>query len=86
MTTVTPTSTVAPNNRHVTPVTAHPSPPKHSDRSGFNEKAADLIAEFVGSMWMFYASIIGFAIWMAGLRSGWRDWVSRSRATTIRST
>jgi uncharacterized membrane protein len=48
-------------------VTAHPNPPTHSDRTSFNEKAADLIAKFVGSMWMFYASIIGFAIWMAGL-------------------
>jgi len=44
----------------------HPDPPKlTTDR--FNEKAADLIAKVVGSMWMFYASIIGFAIWMAGL-------------------
>jgi len=51
----------------VTPVTAHPNPPKHSDRTSFNEKAADLIAKSVGSMWMFYASIIGFATWMAGL-------------------
>src|SRR5581483_6458954 len=67
MTTLTPTSTAAPNNRRMRPVTAHPSPPKHSDRTGFNEKAAGLIAKFVGSMWMFYASIIGFAIWMAGL-------------------
>src|SRR5579859_1134163 len=66
MTTLTPKSTAAPNNRRVTPVT-HPNPPKHSDRTGFNEKAAGLIAKFVGSMWMFYASIIGFAIWMAGL-------------------
>ncbi len=48
-------------------MTAHPKPPKHSDRTSFNEKAADLIARFVGSMWMFYASIIGFASWMAGL-------------------
>jgi uncharacterized membrane protein len=67
MTTLTPTSTAAPNNRRVRSVTAHPNPPKHSDRTSFNEKAADLIAKFVGSMWMFYASIIGFAIWMAGL-------------------
>jgi uncharacterized membrane protein len=67
MTTLTPKSTGASNNRRVTPVTALPSPPKHSDRTGFNERAADLIAKFVGSMWMFYASIVGFAIWMAGL-------------------
>jgi uncharacterized membrane protein len=46
----------------VTPVTAHPSPQKHSDPTSFNEKAADRIAKFVGSMWMFYAGIIGFAI------------------------
>jgi uncharacterized membrane protein len=43
------------------------TPPKHTDRTGFNEQAADRIAKFVGSMWMFYASVIGFAIWMAGL-------------------
>jgi hypothetical protein len=49
----------------VTPVTAHLSPLKYSGRAGFNDKAADLIAKFVGSMWMLYASIIGFAIWMA---------------------
>jgi uncharacterized membrane protein len=48
-------------------VTVHPNPPRHSDRTSFNEKAAGLIAKFVGSKWMFYASIIGFAIWMAGL-------------------
>jgi uncharacterized membrane protein len=67
MRTLAPASTAAPDNRHVTPVTAHPNPPKHSDRTSFNEKAADLIAKSVGSMWMFYASIIGFATWMAGL-------------------
>jgi len=67
MTTLTQTSTAAPNNRRARPLAAHPSPPKHSDRTSFNEKAAGLIAKFVGSMWMFYASIIGFAIWMAGL-------------------
>ena len=66
MTTLIPKATPLQENRHVTRVT-HPRPPKHSDRTGFNEKAADLIAKFVGSMWMFYASIIGFAIWMAGL-------------------
>jgi uncharacterized membrane protein len=26
-----------------------------------------VIATTVGSMWMFYASIVGFAVWMAGL-------------------
>jgi len=40
MTTLTPTSTAAPNNRRVRPVAAHRSPPKHSDRTSFNEKAA----------------------------------------------
>lgn len=44
----------------------HPDPPKLTTER-FNEKAAALIAKVVGSMWMFYASIIGFAIWMAGL-------------------
>jgi hypothetical protein len=28
---------------------------------------ANFIATTVSSMWMFYASVIGFAIWMAGL-------------------
>jgi hypothetical protein len=32
-----------------------------------NDKVANVIATTVGSMWMFYASIIGFAVWMAGL-------------------
>ena len=46
----------------------HSKPPKLADEhTGFNGKVANLIAETVGSMWMFYASIIGFAIWMAGL-------------------
>ena len=67
VTTLTPKPTAGPNGRPVTRLPAHPNPPKHSDRKGFNEKAADVIAKFVGSMWMFYASIIGFAIWMAGL-------------------
>ena len=51
----------------MTPVTAHPSPLGTATRTGFNEKAASLIAKSPGSMWMFYASIIGFAVWMAGL-------------------
>ena len=67
MTTLTTKAAAATNNRRVTLVTAHPSPPKHSDRTRFNEKAADLVAKLLGSMWMSYASIIGFAIWMAGL-------------------
>jgi uncharacterized membrane protein len=46
----------------------HPKPPKlASERTGFNGKVANFIATTVGSMWMFYASVIGFAIWMAGL-------------------
>jgi uncharacterized membrane protein len=65
--TLTPKATAATDNRRVALETAYLSPPKHSDRTGVNERAADLIARFVGSMWMFYASIIGVAIWMAGL-------------------
>jgi uncharacterized membrane protein len=38
-----------------------------SERSGLNDRVANVIATTVGSMWMFYASIIGFAVWMAGL-------------------
>jgi len=46
----------------------HSNPPKLStERSGLNDKVANIIATTVGSMWMFYASIIGFAVWMAGL-------------------
>ena len=46
----------------------HPKPPKLADeRTGLNDKVANVIATTVGSMWMFYASIIGFAVWMAGL-------------------
>src|ERR1035438_29871 len=46
----------------------HPKPPKLADeRTAFNGKVANFIATTVGSMWMFYASVIGFAIWMAGL-------------------
>jgi hypothetical protein len=63
----------------VTAVTVHQRPPKHSDRTGCNENTAGLLAKFVGSMRMFYATIIGFEIRMAGLGS-------RSRETTIRST
>ncbi len=47
---------------------AHPRPPKLAHaRSGFNDKVANAIAKTVGSMWMFYASIAGFTVWMAGL-------------------
>jgi uncharacterized membrane protein len=46
----------------------HPKPPKlANERTGFNDRVADFIAKTVGSMWMFYASIFGFAVWMAGL-------------------
>ena len=46
----------------------HRRPPKlATERNTFNDKVANHIAKTVGSMWMFYASIIGFAIWMAGL-------------------
>ena len=46
----------------------HAAPPKlASERSGLNDRVANVIATTVGSMWMFYASIIGFAVWMAGL-------------------
>jgi uncharacterized membrane protein len=46
----------------------HPKPPKlATERTGLNDKAANLIAKTVGSMWMFYGSIIGFAVWMSGL-------------------
>lgn len=45
----------------------HPKPPKlANERTGLNDKVAN-VATTVGSMWMFYASIIGFAVWMAGL-------------------
>jgi uncharacterized membrane protein len=46
----------------------HPKPPKRAnERTSFNDKVANLIAKTVGSMWMFYASMIGFAVWMAGV-------------------
>ena len=46
----------------------HSKPPKlATERTGANDKVANVIAKTVGSMWMFYASIIGFAVWMAGL-------------------
>ena len=47
--------------KHVKPL------PLASERTGLNDKVANVIATTVGSMWMFYASIIGFAVWMAGL-------------------
>src|SRR5665647_2527305 len=46
----------------------HPKPPKlANERTCLNDKVANVIATTVGSMWMFYSSIIGFAVWMAGL-------------------
>ena len=46
----------------------HPKPPKlATERTGLNDKIANVIAKTVGSMWMFYGSIVGFAVWMAGL-------------------
>ena len=46
----------------------HPKPPKLANaRTSVNDKVANHIAKTVGSMWMFYASIAGFTIWMAGL-------------------
>ncbi|HTC60807.1 MAG TPA: DUF1003 domain-containing protein [Solirubrobacteraceae bacterium] len=46
----------------------HSRPPKLADeRDGLNDRIASFIAQTVGSMWMFYISIIAFAIWMAGL-------------------
>jgi len=35
----------------------HPKPPKlANERTGLNDKVANVIATTVGSMWMFYAS------------------------------
>jgi len=46
----------------------HTRPPKLADeRDGLNDRIASFIAQTVGSMWMFYASIVAFTIWMAGL-------------------
>ena len=46
----------------------HPKPPTRAHEvTSFNDKVANRIAKTVGSMWMFYASIMGFAVWMAGL-------------------
>jgi uncharacterized membrane protein len=46
----------------------HSRAPKLADeRDGLNDRIASFIAQTVGSMWMFYFSIIAFAIWMAGL-------------------
>jgi uncharacterized membrane protein len=46
----------------------HEAPPRLEDElHGVNDRLASLIAKTVGSMWMFYASILAFTIWMAGL-------------------
>ncbi len=46
----------------------HTPPPKLADeRDGLNDRIASFIAQTVGSMWMFYLSIIAFTIWMASL-------------------
>jgi uncharacterized membrane protein len=46
----------------------HTHPPKLADeRDGLNDRIASFIARTVGSMWMFYVSIVAFTIWMAGL-------------------
>jgi uncharacterized membrane protein len=47
---------------------SHQAPPRLEDElHGVNDRLASLIAKTVGSMWMFYASILAFAVWMAGL-------------------
>src|ERR1022692_4454590 len=54
-------------SQHRKPV-RHSKPPKlATERSSLNDRVANIIAKTVGSMWMFYASIGGFAVWMAGL-------------------
>jgi uncharacterized membrane protein len=59
--------TMTPPRQHRKAV-RHTNPPKlATERTGLNDKVANFIAKTVGSMWMFYASIIGFAVWMAGL-------------------
>ena len=59
---------VAANKTGMAQQLKHPKPPKlANERTGLNDEVANLIAKTVGSMWMFYASIIGFAVWMAGL-------------------
>ncbi len=46
----------------------HTAPPKLADgRTGPNDRVAGFIAKTVGSMWMLYASVAGFTVWMADL-------------------
>jgi uncharacterized membrane protein len=48
--------------------THHQAAPRLEDElHGVNDRLASVIAKTVGSMWMFYASILAFAVWMAGL-------------------
>jgi uncharacterized membrane protein len=55
-------------SRGLTHKSRHPRPPMLADeRDGPNDRIASLIAQTVGSMWMFYLSIVAFAAWMAGL-------------------
>jgi uncharacterized membrane protein len=61
------TSTTAKPREHRKPVRLARPPQLATERTGLNDKVANRIATTVGSMWMFYASIIGFAVWMAGL-------------------
>ena len=59
--------TITQQRPHRKPV-RHTKPPQlASERTGLNDRVANVIAKTVGSMWMFYASIVGFAVWMAGL-------------------
>jgi uncharacterized membrane protein len=61
---------LAPERTHERPAhrVAHARPPKLADaRTSTNDRLAAFIARTVGSMWMFYASVTGFTIWMAGL-------------------
>jgi uncharacterized membrane protein len=49
------------------PADCQKPPQLATERTGLNDKVANVIAKTVGSMWMSYASIAGFAVWMAGL-------------------
>jgi uncharacterized membrane protein len=63
---MTPSTTTA--RREHRKATRHPAPPRlATERTGLNDRVANVIATTVGSMWMFYASLVGFAVWMAGL-------------------
>jgi uncharacterized membrane protein len=65
---MTVSNTLSQPRRHPARAPVHPRPPKlATERTGFNDRVANGIAKTVGTMWMFYASIIGFTVWMAGL-------------------